>query len=156
MITADQKFLLNHMNITAQKSNLGDELQKTKNVLKCMYDFSVQGGAVSSINLFQDIKTKLLAQLPSKAVIINSFIDVVTNPTSGGGATIALTSGESAADVLAATAFGSVTGFVQGIQNNAVANFKKTTALRTVQAVIAAAALTAGKFNLYLEYVLSD
>ena len=159
MLTAAQKFLLNKMNTTAQKVGLGDELDKTKNVLCAKYSYALQGGAVGDLTLVKDINAPLTtdnyAVLPDNAIITKVWIDVLTAPTSGGAATVALKS-QSAADLLAATAIASITGILAGVPDDAVANMIKLTADRTVKATVAVAALTAGKFNVYIEYVLGD
>lgn len=107
------------------------------------YDFSTDGGAVGDINLS--------ATLPKDAIVYDGMIDVITDPTSGGAATIALRY-ESAGDVLAATAIGSVTGQVKTVPDNSAANCIKLTAKRDLIMTVATAALTAGKLVVVLKY----
>lgn len=132
--------------------NLAKELHKTKNVLKAVYDFSVSGGAVGDIGLLDDDGNP--AKIPANAIVTRVLIDVLTAPTSGGSATVA---GKlvNAADLLAATAIASITGFVAGKPDEAVANLVKPTSETQVKITVAVAALTAGKFNMFLEYNLS-
>lgn len=149
--------MLNRMNITAQKVAMGDELAKVKNVIKGRYSFAVQGGAIGSVNLLKDLGDKLsYVVLPLGALVTGSWVDHSTACTSGGAATVALSTGQAANDVLAATAVASMTGLVEGVSTGTAANMKKMTAARTATATIAAAALTAGVFNVFLEYVLSN
>lgn len=106
-----------------------------------IYDFSIHGGAVSTINL--------PIEIPNGAVIIGAYVDVLTPVTSGGSATIALGLNTNT-DVLAATAIGSFTGVI--VAKAQAASFKLT-ASRRLKATIATAALTAGKFAVYVEWV---
>ena len=61
---------------------------------RAFYDFATDGGAVGAINLRGD-------KLPSGARIISSYIDVTTQVTSGGAATVSLGT-EAATDIRAA------------------------------------------------------
>lgn len=152
MLTSDKRLVLNQVPVAASQ-RLGEELHKTVNVVKALYSFAIQGGAVGSVNLVDSV-TGLAVKLPSGAIITKSWIDVLTTPTSGGSATIALTA-NSAGDILAALAMDSLTGIYAGVSTGVAANMKKMTAERTLLATIAVAALTAGKFNVFVEYVLS-
>ncbi len=118
------------------------------------YDFAVDGGAVGDIDL------TATAQIPANAYIFSSVIEVETALNSGGSATVALKV-EGAADILAATAYGSspwsTTGRKSGIPVGTGATTVKTTAARKIQATIATAALTAGVFDVVVGYfVLGD
>lgn len=143
MIDKNSQFYLNTMNSVANQVQLGNILNNTETVQKLTYDFSVAGGAIGNIDL--------LGQLPSKAIVKKVMIDVLVPLTSGGAATLAL-SLVNPGDLMAATAFGSVTGIM-----NLTPTIKNTTLLPAdVILAIAAAALTAGKFNVFVSYVLSD
>lgn len=115
------------------------------------YDFSVDGGAVGDINLTRN------AQIPANAYILFGFIEVETALDSGGSATVALKV-EGAADLLAATAFGSspwsTTGRKSIIPVGTGATSVKTTAARRLTATVATAALTAGVFDVVVGYVI--
>lgn len=120
------------------------------------YDFSVHGGAVGTVQL-----TQPFGPLPDDFVIRDAWFDVITALASGGAATGALTSGEGANDLISATAVSgapwSTTGRKQCIPDWAtVADSIKTTEIRNPSLVIATADLTAGKFNLYMEGVISS
>lgn len=115
--------------------------------VKVTYDFDVHGGAVGDIPL--DF------ELPDNAVVFDGFIDVLTDPTSDGSATVALKL-EEAADILGATAIASVTGLVDTVPDGTGANAVKTTAARVLTMTVAVAALTAGKMNIFLRYFISD
>lgn len=96
--------------------------------------------------------------LPKDAVVTRSWLEVTTSFTSGGAATVALgIATDDATGILGATAMaGLAAGFVEGVQDGTAANFStKTTAERELIATIATADLTAGKLNLFVEYVTS-
>lgn len=114
------------------------------------YNFAKDGGAVGDITLRGN-------PLPKGALIVNAFIFVETAVTSGGSATIALKT-EGTDDILAATAKTSFTlsASVQGVPDLAtVADYKLMTASRNVTMSIAVAALTAGKFRVFMHYVMA-
>lgn len=154
MITAEKKYALDRMNSTAIKYALGSELNKSKNCVKGVYNFATQGGAVSSINLLDDDGVAVV--IPSGAIITRVLVHAALAATSGGSATIALKS-KTAADLLAATAVASFTlaALIDGIPVNTAATSIIMTADTTPQVTIAVAALTAGKLNVFIEYVLS-
>ena len=105
-----------------------------------IYDFSIHGGAVGTLTL--------PLVIPDNAIITECIVDVLTDPTSGGLATIALGL-NTTTDLLAATAIASVTGIV--VAKETAAAFKLT-AERNLQLTIATAALTAGRLAVYLKW----
>lgn len=115
------------------------------------YSFAVDGGAVSTIGLMG------ATNIPSGATILAGWIEVQTQLTSGGAATIAVQV-EAAGDILGATAVASWTtgrkNILPALTAGALtaATSVRTTAARDISAVIAAAALTAGKFSVCLIY----
>lgn len=116
-----------------------------------VYDFAVDGGAVSTIPLMGQ------ALIPAGATIIGGFVDIVTQLTSGGAATIAVQV-EAANDILTAVAVASWTAgrknVLPALTTGALtaSTVVRTTAARDISAVIAAAALTAGKFKVVVFY----
>jgi hypothetical protein len=118
-----------------------------------IYDFAVDGGAISTKGLMGQTALK------SGITIVGGFIEIHTQLTSGGAATIAVQV-ESAGDVVGATAVASWTVGRKKIipadtsaNDLSAANVIRTTAARDISAVIAAFALTAGKFSVVLFYV---
>lgn len=116
--------------------------------------------------------------IPTNAIIVDAWIDVVTTCASAGAdaGTIAL-SLESANDIVAAIAISDAsnvwdagrrgtkigsyatsgnaeTALVQAASR--AGSYVKTTAIRELTATVAAQALTAGKFNVYVKYIISD
>lgn len=121
------------------------------------YDFAVNGGAISTITLAGG---KGINKLPVNAVILGGTIDVTTALASGGSATISLgtTSGSSASSLKSATAVASWTGAGQLALTPVftAGTMVKMTAAGSITATIAAAALTAGVFEVHLLYVVSS
>lgn len=112
------------------------------------YSFATDGGAVSTITLRGDT-------IPSGAIITDALLHVDTPPTSGGAATISVGS-EAAADIQAAAAISGAPWSTTGAKRAtfvATTAPVKTTAERSITIAVAAAALTAGKFSVVVEYV---
>jgi hypothetical protein len=117
-------------------------------VARARFDFAVDGGAVGDITLRGD-------SLPAGAIVLNAYTDVTTAPTSGGSATVALKLA-SAADLNAADAIAGAP-YTQGVHNldkmTAGGTRLKLAAAQSVKATVAVAALTAGKFDVLVEYI---
>lgn len=123
-----------------------DQISRTLLVVRGEYDFAVDGGAVGDIALTAG------APIPSGAYVLGCYIEVDTVPTSGGAATIALKV-ESAGDLQAAAA---ITGAPWSTAGRKVGSLTltsaplKTTAARNIVATVGTAALTAGKFRVFV------
>jgi len=140
----------------AKFSPLEDLAEVVHHQVGCMqavYDFSVEGGAVSTIGLKDVFGNKAI--LPSGALIKKVIIHVETALTSGGAATIAVDS-EAAADLKGATAVATyaLAANLDGIPDGAAANIVRLTADRQISIAIAVAALTAGKMHIFVDYVV--
>lgn len=154
MLSAEKRYVFNRMNALSIKHSLGNELNNVKSVVKAQYSFAVSGGAVGVINLL-DADGKSIT-LPSKAIITGGYIDIITAMASSGGTgTIAL-GANSGVDLKAAVDADTLSGIVAIIPVGSAATAVKLTADRVLIATVAVEALTAGKFNLFLEYVLSE
>lgn len=133
----------------AQNPGIDQISRATLFLARTEYDFAVDGGAVSDIALFGS------TVIPSGALILAAFIHVITVPTSGGAATVALKS-EGAADLQSAAAITgapwSTAGFKAATQTFA-ADPVELTAARDISVTIATAALTAGKFEVLVYFV---
>ena len=126
---------------TGLKSTLGE------------YDFTVDGGAVSTITLRSgDSRGNTI---PAGAVVVGGYLEVDTVVTSGGAATLGV-SAEAAGDLLAPTVVSgapwSSTGRKSIIPAFTGATSVKTSATRSLQVTVAVAALTAGKFRVVVFY----
>lgn len=133
---------------------LGDILFNQLGLFVGEYDFAVDGGATGTI-LLRDVNTGQRIELPVGAIVTKSFIDVQTPCTTSDAGTVAITTGQTAADILAATPAASVTGIIAGVSTGSAANMKKISSTAKNPAVVIANNLTAGKFRVYMEYVLS-
>lgn len=128
-----------------------------KRIARATYDFATDGGAISTISLG--------VTLPDNAAVIKAWYQVLTTLTSvGDNATVSIDiPTDDEAGILAAVAIddGSnpwdANGMVDCIQTGAAANVsEQLTAARLVSITIAVEAVTAGKFIVWLEYVVSD
>lgn len=122
-----------------------------KSVFQFTYDFTVNGGGTGSIPL-----TQINGPLPNNFVIQNAFIDVISGLTGGAGATGAVTSGQGAGDLVIATVIAGAPFSTAGPKITisllgTIATWIKTTAQRSPALVVAVNAVTAGKFNLFVE-----
>lgn len=144
--------VLSRLNGAAPVEGIGLELHKAKNTIRCTWDFAVDGGAVGSILLKDDQGNAAI--LPNKAIITQVYTDTVTAVTTGAAGTLALTANASG-DLKAALAAASWTGVQAGVPVGTAATMVKLTAQRQITAEIATGALTAGKVNFFIDYVLS-
>ena len=115
------------------------------------YDFAVNGGAISAIDLGITI--------PNNAVVLDGMIDVITTATSATDAGTMAIHLQSANDIVSAAAI-SASGWDAGltaiIPLGTAASAIKLTAARAVTATIAVEAFTAGKFHVIIRYVVTD
>ncbi len=122
--------------------------------LRLTYDFAVLGGAISAINLgnFKDL-------IPNDAVVVGGYVKVLTTLiTAGADAGTIAVSVEGADDIVLAIAVvdGSNpwdAGLQDVIPARTAATMVLTTADRRVVVTIAIQAVTAGKFEVVLEFV---
>lgn len=115
---------------------------------KVEYDFATDGGTVG--------EKALGVSLPDNALVLSCIVEKVTVFASSGSATVALHA-EGAGDILAATAFDNAQYTVDVAPAAALAASKfKTTASREIKLTIATAALTAGKYNFHIEYLIGE
>ena len=120
--------------------------------LKFQYDFADLGGAQGAITLTDDADAALT--IPDNAVITRVTLDALTTATSEGSATIALGYTGATTAFIAATAYNN--GEFDAAACTALTAAHKTTAAVSVLATVATADLTAGKFNVYVEYIEGD
>lgn len=119
---------------------------------KMTYDFAVDGGAVSTITPTNS------PTIPIGAIILGGTIDIITTLV-GATATIALqtSAGMAAGGLKTATAVASwVAGQLALNPVFTAATYVKMTAAGRPQLTIATAALTAGKFDVNLVYVMGN
>lgn len=122
-------------------------------VARATYDFAEHGGAIGNIGLG--------VTLPDNAVILDGVVDVITTLTSATDAATVAVQAEAPNDIVAAIAISDVSnpwdaGRKAIVPDGTAANSKKTTQSREITAVVGAEAVTAGKFVVFLRYVVSD
>lgn len=154
--TAGAKYDLNRANPNAmQKWQLGTAVIDNRiHVARAVYDFSVLGGAVGTLTL-KGVNGEASVVIPNKAVIIDCLIDVQTPLTTSASGTVSF-GANSTVDLKAALAAASYTGRVACIPVGTAATAVKVTADRTLSAAIATGAITAGKFTVLVQYILSQ
>lgn len=121
---------------------------------KFTYDFAVDGGAVSTITPSNS------PIIPAKAIILGGVIDITTTLTSGASATIALGLG-SGAQVAVLKAATAVATWAAGLTVPIIpvftaASYYKATAAAQMTLTVATAALTAGKMDVSVVYVMGN
>jgi hypothetical protein len=126
------------------------DIQKSQRLAKATYDFTVVGGAASTIQLpGSDI-------IPNGAIIKSITIDNLTSFNSGGSATIAITGG--GVTLTTALAFGTAPLNTAPATGNLTlassATAIKATASAPIAVVIGTAALTSGKMDIYIQYII--
>ncbi len=153
--------LLAAYNANDPDPRIGTFLNKTKNSLCAVYDFSVEGGAIATLPLLDDMGNPAI--LPQGAIVTNVVCNVITALASAGSATLALGSGNSGAttDLLGATAkaslaSGLVAGVPVGTAATSVGPLNASAAGCQVQATIAVATLTAGKIYFNIDYWINS
>ncbi len=154
MLTAAQRYLLNRLNNGARSLLLGNLLSNQLNAAKGLYDFSIHGGAVSTINLddvTNEFGTTSNVVIPSGSIIWSGVVDTLTQGATSASGTFSLGL-NTTTDLLGATAAASINNRVALVPVGTAASCVKLTADRTLTTSIATGAVTAGKFNVYLQY----
>lgn len=120
-----------------------------------IYDFNIDGGAVGSISLKGGV-TGAASTLPAGAIITGVRTRCLTAATSGGAATIALGITGTTDAFEAATAYTDNSYDTVGTLDfkNPSAPVLITSADTSIVATIATAALTAGRFKVYVDVML--
>lgn len=121
---------------------------------KFTYDFARDGGAVSAIAMKDSLGRA--AKLPDNAVVLSVRQESITDCTSSGAATVALGITGTADKFLVATAYTDASFDVDAVTARNASVPYKAAASDQVLVTIATAALTAGKFNLYIDYFEGD
>lgn len=142
-------------NVESPVEGLAMVVHKTKNLLCAVYDFSVLGGAISTISLVDDQGNP--AVLPVGSIVTSVGARVITAVTSLGSATVSLgllTTTDLQSAIAKATLV--LNANVAGTPDGTVANWVGPVVVAAgtvVTASVAAAAVTAGKVKYFIEYV---
>ena len=154
----DVEKALNLGDVKSPKIQLGTQLVSNKiQLLKCQWSYARQGGAVSTINL--QTVDGAPCKLPDNAIVVKVWIDTVTAMTGGGSpsdATVAISTGQVAADLKVGVTVGNYTGIMDTLAGWSAASAIKMTAVRTPNMVVTQTALLSGKINVFISYIISD
>lgn len=133
----------------AAHKTLGANYSNERQTVKLTYDFANDGGATAD--------TIVLGTAGRKILILDACVHVETACTSGGSATLAIGVSGGDADAFLDATSGAVANLVDDFCEKETAGQKIVVASGgKIEAVIATAALTAGKVNLIVSYVNVD
>ena len=150
-VTTKIKKLMNTFKGQGQAAQLGSALQAQKGHLCALYDFSVHGGAQSTIDL--DNAYGKAVTLPANAIVTNVWAEELTDVTSGGSATLLLVAGSTS--LTGATGYASFGGITSvGLAGSAAGI--KVSANSDLKVTIGTADVTAGKVRFHVEYMISE
>lgn len=157
--------MLNRGNVNGFATQLGVQMQDKKvQLLKGTYRYADQGGnsgvtAQAVLTKLRDVDGKD-AVLPINAIIKQVTVDVLTTPTASavtGFTAPFLSLGlNSETDLMPFTAVASLTGKVAGTPIGTAATMVKALGNSAVTLNIKGGSVTAGSFNVYIEYYLAD
>ena len=117
-----------------------------KRVVRGVYDFSKSGGAIGSYTLG--------FKLPANSIVTHTYFENSTSFTDGGSGTASLGCSGVADLYASADITGNSDGDItEGIQDDTVANYTSIAAGCTPKLHIDGAAATAGKLNVFVEYI---
>ncbi len=128
-------------------TNSGLGLQR---LARATYDFAVQGGSSTAT-----VKS-LGVTLPANAIITRSYIYTLTQ-VAGASSLVALQC-ETANNIFSSADMTGITAgtITEGVSTGAASVFQKITAACNISAKITAAAVTAGKFDVFVQYVVHE
>lgn len=120
-------------------------------VSRATYNFAIDGGAIGAII------PSISPVIPANAIVFGGIINVITAPT-GAGASIALgtSAGSSSTALKAATVIANYTGLVALVPVWSAGSSFKMSAAGQIQLTVSGAALTAGKMDILVEYLLGS
>lgn len=132
-------------NVAALKNCSGFENEVS--YVRCSYDFANDAGATGAL---------VMADFPSKAMILKAVVHVETACTSGGSATVIIGTSDDT-DAFMDLTSGAVANLVDDFAlEEATAVGSVLDAADQILLTIGTAALTAGKINVEVQYVLVD
>lgn len=154
--TASFEFDVNrNMGPVGYKYTLGKVIRQSHNTAVGVFDVAQQGPGVAATSTSYDTGI----HLPSKAVIRFVFFDTATALTNTLGRVQVGFQAESSVDLKTLTTYSTWSGRQAGVPDGTVGTMVKTTAARTVYAVVSSSSvgtLTAGKIKIFVDYVVSE
>lgn len=157
VISNNGAYQINRSSAVARKYSLGTQAMAAGTLgVKAQYDFAKSGGASGDITLLDH--EGLAVKLPNKAIITNCLIDVATQPTSSTSSGSLAFSSSAVGDLKAATfvAGYTTTSRIACIPTGSTGTMIKLSSEATLKVRIGSEALTAGKINVWVQYVLSE
>lgn len=159
----ETQFVLDNDSNAGPAMRLGTQItQERIQVKKCVYDYAVLGGGTTATPLTLKDTDGGPCALPAAALILGGYLDVVTDPTATvyTNSTLSWSTGSGASDLLAGkryTAFTSTLGNTQItlIPVGTTATMIKTRGIVNPKLTVNGI-LTAGKINLFIQYLLSN
>lgn len=154
----NRRFLLNQ--VKPSMARLGKEvIDGKRHVLRGRWDFDSQGGNSTAVIPLEDPEGASVV-LPEDAIVTNTFVEVLTSVTAGAGSTVKFSVGSSQDPtvLLSASVLPAAGLFLQGSQGGSVVQFYKNsgTADSTLVLKTSINTPTAGKVNVFVEYILSE
>jgi hypothetical protein len=131
-------------NAAAHKT-IGATFSGSPEWVKLTYDFAEDTGAVANYEL---------ATFASKCLVLEALVHVETLCTSGGSATVAIGINDTDADAFMTTTTGAVANLADDfVSKISTTDWGVAQEDDTIRLAIATAALTAGKINVWVQYV---
>ncbi len=150
-------YKLDRSSAVAREASLGSNLNEASQWgVKGTWSYAYSGGAASTSYTFKNEWLSENLTLPAGAIIKECFFDVVQAVGSSTGSGKFSLDANATADLKAAAFANSYSGRVACIPTGAIASAIKLTASRNIQLTVGSEALTSGKINLFLQYVLSE
>lgn len=146
---------LNRASSLDRKYAVGTYLGNGPFGVKAVWDFAVSGGAANTDITLKDAEG-VAVTLPTGAIIRDCLISVATQPTSSTSSASMAFSSKAVADLKAATVVASYTTTtpIVCLPVGTVGTMIKLASEATLKVRIGSEAATAGKINLWIEYVL--
>lgn len=149
---------LNRASTLNRKYSVGTHLANGTFGVKGQWSFAVSGGAASTDIYLLDAEG-LRVSLPAKSIVTNCLIDVATAPTAAttsGGATFLLKSNGESLKGLTYNASLTTTAPIACTPTGSVGQMLKIASETFPVLRTTSEAMTAGKINVWLQYVLSN
>ena len=130
-------------------------VDKKTQLMRAKFDYATQGDSTTAAveYVLKDVDGKD-AVLPKGAIITKAIIDVLT--TASPTTTDLSVEVESSDDIKAAATWANSLGIVAGIPDGDAANMIKTTTDKSVKFKSGSGGLTAGKLDVFIEYIVTE
>lgn len=157
VVSSSGAYQLDRAGAVERKYSLGSNLREAQTFgLKGQWSVESQGGSASTSYAFKNEWLSEDITLPQGAIIKECFFDVVQSVTSATSSGKFSLDANSTGDLKTAAFANTYSGRVACIPTGAIGSAIKLTAERTLQLTVGSEALSAGKVNLFLQYVLSE